>query len=105
MKVAATSGPEVAQDLRDGDDGGAKVEAVALIGDGGAAPARPIQPVDHRNAPTLRPKSHCRRKATQPRTNDDSLTLGGGDDGGDFVHLADDNVSTQIYNYPVDAAK
>jgi hypothetical protein len=78
VKVAATGGPEVAQDLRDGDDGRAKVETVALVGDRGAAAAGTVQPVDDSDAPALGAKAHRGGKPAKPRADDEGLALGGG---------------------------
>jgi hypothetical protein len=102
VEVAATGGPEVAQDLRDGDDGRPKVEAVALVGDRRAAAACPVEPVDDSHAPALGTKAHRGGKPAKPRADDEGMALGRECILG---HVEDDKVSSKIYNHADAAAK
>ena len=76
VEVAARDGPEIAHNLRDGNDGGTEVEAMALVGYRGAAATCPVQPVDDGDAPALRAKAHRGGKSAKACADDEGLALG-----------------------------
>ena len=84
VEVPPAGGPERAVDLRHRDDRRPQVEPVPALRHRGSAPARPVQPVDHRDPVSLGAQSHRRCQTPQPGADDDGCvgTGGGGIGGG-----------------------
>ena len=66
VEIAAAGRPEVAEELRDRDDGGTEVEAEAVAVDGAGAPAGHVEAIDHRDAVALGAEPHRCGQSPQP---------------------------------------
>jgi hypothetical protein len=71
VEIAPAFGPELAEHLRHGHDGGAQIEPVPVPRDRRSAPARPVQPVQKRDLVALGAQPHGRRQTAQPGTDHD----------------------------------